>query len=63
MSRHPIRSLIVDRAARRKRRQDIAGILLIVATLGGFAGMAWAAYEGDKANGITVQQSLKNWGF
>lgn len=47
----------------RKQRLDIMGITLIAAILLAFAGMFYGAYKVDQAHGITVQQSLDNWGF
>lgn len=46
-----------------KRAKDRIGVALIVASLAGFALMAWAAYLADKANGISVGQSLAAWGL
>jgi hypothetical protein len=53
----------VSPAVCRKRRADIAGLALIAGCLAGFAGMFTAAYQIDKARGISYSQSLAANGF
>ena len=47
----------------RKKEKDFAGLALIAFCALVLAGMFAGAYYADKANGISVSQSLKNWGF
>lgn len=46
-----------------KRAKDRAGVALIALCLAAFVAMAWGAYLADKANGVSVSQSLAAWGL
>lgn len=46
-----------------KKSKDIAGAALIGLCLLTLAGMFYGAYLADKANGVSVAQSLAMWGF
>jgi hypothetical protein len=47
----------------RERQQQRFGMGLIIAALLSFAMMVTAAYQIDKARGISVDQSLRSAGF
>lgn len=53
----------ISAAQRRKRKLDLMGSALIVAVALAFAGVLTGAYLIDKANGISVGQSLANHGL
>lgn len=53
----------ISSAEARKRKADRAGLILISACLAGFAAMAYGAFAIDQARGITVSQSLAQWGI
>lgn len=61
-NRHNRRAFISPAEAR-KRRQDRAGLALIAGCALAFAGMFTAAYQADKARGISLSESLANAGF
>lgn len=47
----------------RKKQKDRAGIALIAVTLAAFIGILVVCAHIDAQNGISVSQSLRNWGF
>jgi hypothetical protein len=53
----------IDRATARRRVEDRKGMALCAAVALLASGWLYGAYRIDKANGITVCQSLANWGF
>lgn len=56
----------MNRVASRRRRnngQRNAGVALILATVAGFGGLFYGAAAIDRANGITVSESLANHGI
>lgn len=53
----------IDRATARRRAEDRKGMALCAAVALLASGWLYEAYRIDKANGITVCQSLANWGF
>lgn len=48
---------------RRDRAQARTGMALVLASLLGFAAMLYGAYSLDAARGVTVSQSLEDWGL
>lgn len=48
---------------RRKRNDDICGLVIIGLCILGLSAMFYGAYKADQANGISISQSLKNNGF
>lgn len=54
---HPTRRMI------QRRRDQTAAICMMVASLLAFGAMLYGMHAIDTANGITVSQSLSNWGL
>jgi hypothetical protein len=46
-----------------KRKADLCGIAIIGAVVLALGAMFYGAYQQDKANGISISQSLKANGF
>lgn len=53
----------LSRSEQRKRAQDRLGYAMLSGCALITGGLLWAAYTIDKANGITVGQSLAMWGL
>lgn len=58
-----MRNRRIDRVTARKRAEDRKGMAILAAVALIFSGWLYGAYRIDKAHGITVCQSLANWGF
>jgi hypothetical protein len=58
-----VRKARLSAAEVRKRNADRMGIAILLAVALATAGLIWGAYQVDKAQGLSVGQSLALWGL